>query len=195
MKVRFVIGVVVISSFLAFAGVRTALAQWAALSSGYAVTTDSHGGIVYLDTDVTGWAGTTDPLVEKVHILWLKPDGTTFWDEWFEPLTDAYVTPAVPLGVPTEISDWAEKYQGISVRYAYDTIHIPLDPTLVGDWTFKAIFWDLTPPPQGENHEFFKVKATSFEVVPEVPFGTIAIILGWFGVFGIFALRRKHIPA
>jgi hypothetical protein len=162
-------------------------AQWSALSSGYAVTTDYHGVDVPPGTEVTAWAGTTNGAIEKARFRWLDPDGNVEWDVWidvFGPIT----TPDVPLDVPQEIIDWANENPGIDVWYAQNAQ--TLDE--IGDWGVQVIFYDSEGTGHGPFEDKVGIRATSFNVIPEAPFGTIAILLGMLGALGVFALKKKH---
>ena len=137
---------------------------------------------------MTATAGTTDSEVKKVEFRWLDPDGNLVWDvnvTVFGP----YTTPDVPdnITLPPEIIEWAEENQGIDIWYAQNT----QIPDVLGDWGVQAIFHD-SGKIQGKNSDIVAIRATSFNVVPEVPFGTIVILLSMFGALGVFAIKRKH---
>jgi hypothetical protein len=81
------------------------LAQWAAISSRYAVTTNWHGKDVPLSSTVTATAGTTDSNVKTVEFVWKDPTEDVVWDVAVSidgPLT----SPNVPDGATPEIIDW-----------------------------------------------------------------------------------------
>jgi hypothetical protein len=190
MKLQYAVVSILLASLLLLAGINLADAQWNALGTGYAVTTNWHGEDVPIGMSVLAIAGTTDIQVEYVNITWLDPDGNPIWEDKVA-VFGPYETPDYPAGVPEEIIDWASDNPGINVWYANAT----RIPYALGDWGVQARFIDYTNPVRslrGRNTDIIKMRATSFNVVPEVPFGTIAILLGWFGVLGIFALRKKH---
>lgn len=201
MKLRFTLVAMLLASVLVCASINIAEAQWDALSSGYAVTTDQHGKIVPIGLPVTAIAGTNDSTVKTVEFVWHFPNGSVYVDPPPRiPVFGPYKTPNVPLGVPEEIVDWARLRDGsvdpghfpqVDVWYANNT----QIPNVIGDWGVQAIFHDGVASAhhiRGKNSDTVAIRATSFNVVPEVQFGTIAILLGWFGVLGIFALRKKH---
>ncbi len=162
-----------------------AQAQWNALNSGYAVTTNWHGKEAPIGESVTATAGTTDSHVKSIEFIWLRPDGSLARSVTFYTLrTDPYPPP----NVPKEVIDYKNS---TTVWYAQDIF----TPDKVGDWTVKAIFH--TEPkgsgnPRGQGSDKVMMRATSFFAVPEVPLGTLTIVLAMFGSLGIFALKRKR---
>lgn len=203
MKMRFIVLGLLLTSFLVFTSINMVQAQWDALSSGYAVTTDKHGQIVIIGESVTAWAGTTDDTIQIVEFVWHLPADPPYyeavkWDE-NETIFVSYLTPEAPADAPQEIKDWAALRDGsgqpghspqVTVYYAKND---PKFPDAIGDWGVQALFHNHHTTP-GHDTTKVMVRATSFEVVPEVPFGTIVILLSWCGILGFFALRRKHIP-
>jgi len=193
MKLRFVAAVILFVGLLIVVNANVAHAQWSAISSGYAVTTDWHGEDTPIGTPVTATAGTTDMSVDKVEFRWLDPDGDVETTQQVS-VIGPYKTPVVPDEVPQEIIDWANENPGINVFYAQDT----QTPNEVGDWAAQVHFIDTDENPKslrGRNSDIIAIRATSFNTVPEVPFGTIAILLSMLGALGTFAIRRKGSPA
>lgn len=191
MKLRFAVAAILLAGLLVFASTNIAQAQWPAISSGYAVTTNWHGQDVPLGEDVFAVAGTTDIEVQKVEFIWLDPGGMVRNQNTVD-VFGPYTTPSVPAGVPQEISDWAYENPGVTIWYANDTY---TDPDIIGDWAVKAHFHDPTDPVKslkGKNSDTIAIRATSFNVIPEVPFGTITILLSMFGTLGAFILKRKR---
>lgn len=185
MKLRFAIVVMVFAGLLLSANTNIVQAGWPAISSGYAVTTNWHGIDVPIGELVTAWAGTTDGTVHTVEFVWKDPDDNVAWTDTisvFGPIT----TPNVPNNVPPEIENWGNTNPGTPIWYANCT-HNPSEwtETVVGDWTVKAKFRNTVEIP-GQNYTSFK--ATSFFVIPEVSFGTIAILLS---MFGALAIKKK----
>lgn len=188
MKLRLSIAVVLFASLLVFANTNICQAQWSAINSGYAVTTNWHGQDVPLGESVTAWAGTTHSEVQKVQFRWIAPDEeTVVWDPWIE-VFGPYTTPAVPDGVPQEIIDWAEDHLGVDILYAQNT----QTPDLLGDWGVQALFHAGSGKIKGEDSTIVAIRASSMNTVPEVPFGTIAISLSMFVILGVFAIKRKR---
>jgi len=200
MKTPYVVLAVLLTSLLLLAGVNLADAQWEALSSGFAVTTNYHGIDVPLGQPVTataGWAPSLAPellrdiVVHTVEFVWHYPDGTVAFSETVDISEESITTPDVPPGlIPPEISDWATKYPGVKYWYAQSS----QIPTVPGDWGVQAIFHD-TIRICGKNSDTVRIRSTSFNMVPEVPIGTVAILLSWIGVLGIFVVRKKHLLA
>lgn len=158
----------------------TTEADWGqtAINSGYGVTTNYHGLEVLVGTEVTAYAGTTDPAFQEgedchVKFRWLYPNGSEFIV-----VTGTYLGDEV----------WGDL-----------TIHVFSDtqtPNAVGDWGVQAVFYDAAGKGLGPipDQPFpTKIRAQSFFSVPEVPIGTIAVVVAMFGALGFFALRRKHV--
>jgi hypothetical protein len=197
MKHRFTVAAILLAFLLVIGSANIAQAQWDALSSGYAVTTNWHGEDVPIGQSITAWAGTTDSLADGVEFRWLDPSGNLAVIPAPRVLVSVlgpYVTPSVPSGAPQEIVDWAIKYPGQTVWYATNT-QGPDVLNILGDWGVQANFYDSDNPVKtlrGRNSDIIKIRATSFNVVPEVPFGTIVILLSMFGALGVFATKKKH---
>ena len=178
MKLRVISIVVLVAMLVVFVPVVrpiTTEADWGrtAINSGYGVTTNYHGVEVPLGTEVTAYAGTTDDSIKEVKFRWLKPDGSEF-----DVVTGTYLGDEV----------WGDL-----------TIHVFSDtqtPNEVGDWGVQAVFYDAAGNGRGPipDQPFpTKIRAQSFFAVPEVPIGTIAVVVAMFGALGFFALRRKHV--
>jgi len=201
MKPRYIVAVLLLTTLFLLTGVNLADAQWDALGSGFAVTTNFHGKDVLPGQSVTataGWAPALAPEkirdieVKTVEFVWHFPNGTVAYTDIVEISPDSITTPdeVPPAPIPPEISEWGEKYPGVEYWYAQST----RIPTVLGDWGVQAIFHN-TVRICGKNSDTIRVRATSFNVVPEVPFGTAVILLGWIGLLGVFAIRKKHLLA
>lgn len=195
MKLRFALPVILIATILFLANANIAQAQWNALSSGYAVTTDWHGTDMPIGEEVTAYAGTNDTEVEEVEFEWLDPVGNPFSrpEDLITSLQGPFSAPEeYPAGVPQEILDWAEDHPDVEIYLAVST---PFEPDVIGDWAVKALFLDHSEPVKnlrGRNTDIIACRATSFNVVSEVPFGTIVIFMSMLGTLGIFTLKRRN---
>lgn len=185
--------VALLASLLFLAAINLADAQWDALNSGYAVTTNYHGKDVSIGMPVTATAGTNDSVVKTVEFRWMFPNGSVYVNPRI-PVFGPYVTPIVPgnITLTPEITSWTSdpRNAGIPVWYAQNT----QIPNAIGDWGVQAIFHD-TGKVRGKNSDRIACRATSFNVVPEVPFGTVVILLSWIGLLGVLAIRKKHLIA
>lgn len=141
-----------------------------ALNSGYGVTTDWSGELVPAGSPINATAYTTDLSVTQVEFIWKDPDKNPVWD--------VNVT-VQPDGT----------YQSLQVLWANNTqtIYQPL-----GDWGIQALFYDEYGDIRGQDSGIVAIRATSFEAVPEVPFGTIATILAFFGALALYVTRWKR---
>jgi len=151
-------------------------AQWSALNSGYAVTTDYHGAEegVPLGTTVNATAGTKNFHIISVEFRWLPPP-----ESGEEPINHTV----------TEYSEETDPEFGhiLVFRDSYE-------PMIVGDWGVQAIFHNETGDKVGgPTGTFFKIKATSFFAVPEIPFGPLTVTLSTFAALTIFTLKRRKI--
>jgi len=160
------------------ASVDAAYAPLSTLGTGYAVTSDYHGIDVMIGSPVNATALTLDSTINRITFKWNAPNGTEgVWiDVWDLPLlTDGMGT-------------WNNGTMA-TIRYAY-SIH---NPDSVGDWGVKVLFQG----PNGKTKEGFdevvQIKATSFNAVPEVPFGTVAILMAMLGALGVFAIKKRRI--
>jgi len=191
MKLRFFvaavlfIGITIVAVNIVQAG---QVGGWSPIKeTGYAVTSSWFGMEVPLYANVVATAGTTDPDVVKVEFKWHAPNGTTIWDENVT-VSGPLITPEVPPDVPEEVVTWATDNLGVTYWYAQNT-H---SPTVLGDWGVQAIFHNATKP-KGNSEVNIVTRSTSINVIPEVPLGTIGIIIAMFGAFGLFQIRKRKI--
>ena len=183
---------ILLAAFIALAisalAVGTVFAQWPAITTGYAVTTNWHGTDVPGGQEVIVTAGTTDANVKTINFTWKTPGGVIVWSEII-PVSGPLVTPAVPGNVPQEVVDWANNNHGVTYWYAQSS-HTP---TEAGDWGVQARFLG-TVRVRGNSQVDFVVRATSFNLVPETPWGPIAISATLLGALGLFVFRKKLPP-
>jgi hypothetical protein len=160
--------------------------------TGYAVTSNYQGIDVLPGTAVVVTAGTTDLTVHNVTFIWHFPNGSVAFTDFVDVRTGHQLTtPDVPPNVPQGVINWANDphYQNVNYLYAQST-HVINGP--FGDWSVQAFFRDdVNIKGQGAT----AIRATSFNVIPEVPFGTLVIMLGMFGALSVFALKKKYITA
>lgn len=175
MKPRFPLTIILLVIVFALNIAAVQADPWSALGgSGYAVTTEPFPLEEVLPGEsVTAKAGTTDTNVAYVVFRWLAPDGTVISRD--------------PEDVQPVGSEWDSTYGWIFVaRSTYV-------PEIVGDWGVQVEFWGPGGKLKGTaNLEgIIKIRATSFFAIPEVPLGTVAIVLSMLGSLGVFALKRK----
>jgi hypothetical protein len=186
LKARFIVVFVsvILGSLILFSAV---YAQWTALGSGYAIASNVHGIDILPGTRVTVTAGTTDPDVVNVTFRWHRPpdgNGPVAWeDEVFPLLTSPYPPP----NVPQEVIDYENS---TTVWYAQDT----RVPDELGDWGVQAFFIGPDGKDRANLTDVIMIRATSFNSVPEIPFGTIAAAAAMFIAFGLFIIKKKRIP-
>lgn len=154
------------------------------LASGYRITTDHHGIDVIIGETVTAWTDTTDLTTCEVTFTWKWNDNetpkrttdVTEYITWYTGVDGWPEEPGVPHG--TEVRRFTNSYS----------------PDELGDWAVKATFLNSYGQTLASDNDSFPVKATSFHSIPEVPIGTIAIVLIMFGSLGLFAIRRRKTP-
>lgn len=152
-------------------------APWSTLGTGYAITSNYHGVDVPPGTNVTVTAGTLDPNVVNVTFRWHRPAGSIL-----PPIPD------VTKPVYTNTTKYTYKNgTQVLIRYANDT----KIPDEIGDWGVQAFFQDSTGKDRAGLEDVINIKATSFNSVPEVPFGTIAVFLAMLGALGILAIKKR----
>ena len=154
--------------------IASASAQWNALNSGYAVTTNYHGEDILPGTLVTATSGTTDPNVLNVTFVWIFPNETI-----------AIIDAEVPVWSNT--TKWPDE-TGNLIYYAQSSFM----PTTVGDWGVQAWFNGPGGNLHGLATDIIAIKATSFNVIPEIAIvgtagATIAMLLG----LGLFWNKKK----
>jgi hypothetical protein len=153
---------------------------WAAIeNSGYAITMydPPHGTGVFPVTDVTLRAGTTHYVDEDVHNVtfrWMPPAGSGLSEVLHE---------YIPLSAssPPEYTK-----NGDLIYDAFDSLTIEA----IGGWGVQAWFHDSRGNIRHRT-DIISIRAVSFNAVPEVPFGTIAILIAMFGALGILAISKK----
>jgi hypothetical protein len=162
--------------------------SWSPIKNpGYAIITNYFGKNVPLGTSVIATAGTTDLTVYKIEFKWHDASNNTIFDVYVNvlgPLT----TPTVPPNVPQQVINWANDNPGIQYLYAQNA----QIPSSVGDWGIQAFYYAPDGSIQGQGSDIVAIKATSFNVIPEIPIiGTagaaVAMLLG----LGFFMTKRR----
>lgn len=152
-------------------------APWSTLGTGYAITSNYHGVDVPPLTPVTVTAGTLDSNVVQVTFRWHRPpdgNGPVAWED------------VVPVWQNGTMGQWNNNSWAL-IWYAENT-HAPDE---LGDWGVQAFFQDSEGNDRAGLPRVVKIKATSFNSVPEVPLGTIVVSLAMLGALGIFAIKKK----
>lgn len=154
--------------------VNVAYAPWSTLGTGYAITSNVHGVDVIPGTLVTVTAGSLDPNVVQVTFRWHMPNET---------VTREVTVPVFTNGTTGQWNDGSTAL----VRFAVDSFRA----TVLGDWGVQAFFQGSLGSERAELEHVVRIRATSLNVIPEVPFGTLTILVGMFGALGFFALKGK----
>jgi len=139
------------------------------LASGYAVTSNYHGKDVPPGANVVVTAMTTDSRVDKVTFIWKNPAGQVAFTE---------TKPVYTNGT---------KFNNKLIRYATSTY----SPNTLGDWGVQAKFLDVHHLCRCTCTARLATRATSFNVIPEVPIigtagASIAMLLGF-----TYKIKRK----
>ncbi len=169
-KIAILLGVMLlVSSSLMMLANATVTPNEGSLNSGYAVTNNYHGIDVSIGTPVIVTAMSTNHDVDYVKFIWMNAAGQVKYEEKVNVFTNGTT------------------YNGKLVRYAIST-HTP---DSMGDWGVQAKFYDRS------GLLFFwqcdtklATRATSFNVVPEVPLlGTAGIAAAM--VLGLTVYKKK----
>jgi len=158
-----------------FASISVVYAPWQTLGTGYAITTDYHGVDVLPGTPVTATAGTLDPRIVNVIFRWHMPNDTVRWE----------VTK--PVWTNGTQGQWNNGTWAV-IRYANDTQILDV----LGDWGVQVFFQGPGGTEKANLTDVIKIRAESFNVIPEVPLGTIAVTLSMLAALGIFTLKKKR---
>ena len=142
-----------------------------ALSSGYAITRWPTGsGDVFVGTNVSVRAVTTNLTATHVRFRWIRPNGS------------------IAKNVVLPLNDEGNNYDGALVIEAWDWFIIDAPDIGETSWGVQAIFLYSGTNPRGPTNEpFIKIKAISYHAaIPEVPYGVITSLVIMFGALGIF---------
>ena len=161
---------------------------WSAITTGYAVTSNYQGKDVPPGQTVVVTAGTTDLSITNIVFRWHDPDNNTVWQDNVT-VTGPLTAPNVPSNVPQEVKEWANNNIGTEYLYAQSS-HAP---TTIGDWGVQVFFIGEDGTTKAGIDNVIKIRATSFNVIPDVPVlgtagATIAMALG----LGLYLKRRKQ---
>jgi hypothetical protein len=141
------------------------------LESGYGVTSNYHGIDVPMGAQVTVTAMTTDPDVDIVKFIWKNPAGQIVHTE---------IKKVYSNGTTFD-------FNGKLIYYANSTF----TPDAIGDWGVQVKFLDVHHFCRWIWVEKVARRATSFNVIPEVPIigtagASIAMLLGF-----TYKIKRK----
>jgi len=163
--------------------VNIAYAPWSTLGTGYAITSNYHGVDVLPGTPITITAGTLDPNVVQITFRWHRPpDGNG--DVAREVTVPVVASPYPPPDTPQEVIDYANS---TTIWYAQDT----WAPDETGDWGVQAFFRDSTGKDKAGLESVISIKATSFNIIPEIPLGTIAATATMILALAFFMVKKK----
>lgn len=169
MRKNLLLAVLVIALASSFVAMVSADNPNGSLESGYGVTSNYHGIDVPSGVPVTVTAMTTDPSVDVVKFIWKNPAGQIIHTE---------VKKASANGTT---------YDDKLVYYASSTF----TPTSMGDWGVQAKFLDIHRICRWIWIEKVARRATSFNVIPEIPIiGTAGAGLAMFAGF-TYKIKRK----
>lgn len=160
--------------------VSSAYAPWSTLGAGYAVTSDHHGIIVSLGTPVTVTAGTLDSRVSQVTFRWHSPpdgNGPVAWED------------AVAVWQNGTTGQWNNGTTAL-IWYANNT-HPPNE---LGDWGVQVFFQDSEGREKSGVENVIKIKATSFNAIPEIPLGTIGAVGAMIFALAFFVVKKGVRP-
>ena len=156
---------------------------WSAIVSGYAVTTNHHGEEVLIPP--------VPPLRARVGVL---------AENLYDPSSEAGVYEVrVDLRDPdgnvvdSDTVSWTQfsdaTYKGKPIKGAWTGDLVP-GVWVVGHYSVKAYFFDKYGKELAQMDDLTAMRATTVMVVPEVPIGTLTILLTMLASLAIFARKR-----
>jgi hypothetical protein len=144
------------------------------LSVGYAVVTNYDGQTVPLGANVIVTAMSTEERVDVVNFTWINPAGQTVFKESVAATSNGTTYP---------------EEDGTLIRYASSSYN----PEAQGEWMVIAEFFDRIDVCIKAYYPTLDMRATSFNVVPEVPLlGTAGVSAAMLLGLGIFKAKRKQ---
>ncbi len=152
----------------------TTIGSLNALGSGYGIGRWPYSsGDVPLGSSVQVRVATTDPNITHVVLLWKANDVTI------------YTTGKLPM------TDSGDTWGSLPIN---DTLNAQV-LSVAGDWGVQAYFYDNWDAPF-ENSKYstdkVAIRAISFHpnVIPEIPYGTIATLITMMGALYVFYIKR-----
>jgi len=153
---------------------------WSAIDSGYAITTNYFGQEVVppLDPPLEAKVGVLTELFNSLDVYEVRVDLRDPDDNVVDSATiaaAAFLDGTSPQGAP--------------IKYAWTG---PLEPAtwVVGDYSVKAYFFAEDGKELANTEDLTAMRATTVMVVPEVPIGTLTILLTMLASLAIFARKR-----
>jgi hypothetical protein len=149
-----------------------------ALGTGYAITRWPYSsGDVFIGDTVTVRACTTQPpypTATQVLFRWIRPDGTT-----------------IESG-PTSLSLSSDTWDGDPIYDAYDSQTLDQASTDSASWGVQALFIGADGKYINDiDYPIIKIRAISWHPVPEVPFGTVAVISTMIIAVGFYTIKKR----
>jgi len=184
--------ILLLLTFCLFLGlsIQISYAQWSAINSGYAVTTNWHGKEVPIGQSVTAWAGTINSLVYQVEFKWKNETGHVVYDVNVTNLV-SYITPNYPPDAPQEIIEWAtnSRNANITIFYANNT----QIPNSLGNWSVQVFFYGPGGHLMDQGTDIVAIRATSFNVIPDFPVvGTAGALVAMLLGLNLFMRRKRQ---
>lgn len=176
MRIRnsILLSVVVLLTVSSFVALASATDNEGSLKSGYAVTSNYHGVDVPSGTPVTVTAMTTDRRVDVVKFIWKNPADQVMFVEFKKVYSNG-----------TTFNDNGR----IKLVYFANSTYTP---DAMGDWGVQAKFLDVYGFCRCWCTKRVHRRATSFNVIPEVPvIGTMGASAAMFAGLG-YAIKRKR---
>jgi hypothetical protein len=161
------------SNLVLFANAKVTLNE-GDLSVGYAVVTNYGDETVPLGATVVVTAMSTDARVDIVNFTWINPAGQTVFKE--------------SVAAASNGSTYPEE-DGALIYYASSSY----SPEAQGEWTVIVAFFDKTDLCTHAFYPTLDMRATSFNVVPEIPLlGTAGVSAAMLLGLGLFKAKRKQ---
>mgnify|MGYP000061762861 CR=1 FL=1 len=191
MRLHFVT-VILLASLFFIIGVSMVFADgykgWSPIkTTGYGVISNYQGIDVPPGQEVVVTAGTKNLSITGIVFRWHDPDDNVVWEDYI-PVQGPLTTPDVPDNVHQEVIDWANDNPNVKYLYAQNT-HTP---DTIGDWGVQAFFIGDGGKTAAGVEDVIKIRATSFNVIPDLPVvGTAGAVTAMLLGFGLFLRKNK----
>jgi len=158
-----------------------ALGSLNALGSGYGIGRWPYNdGNVPINTEVAVRVATLNENITHVILVWKVDDSTV------------HTTGKIPITLSGDTWGTAPIYDNYDPVEGYSSYIL----NVAGDWGVQAYYYNDTNAPFDEyklTSGKIAIKAISFliNVIPEIPYGTIGILLTMLGAFFVFYIRSK----
>lgn len=157
-------------------------------TTGYAVISNYQGMDVPPGQTVWVTAGTTNLSITSIIFRWHDPNDNIVWEDSVA-VQGPITTPSVPDNVHPEVIDWANNNQGVAYLYAQSAHELDI----IGDWGVQAFFIGEGGKTVNGITNVIKIRATSFNVIPDFPVvGTAGALVTMLFGLSLFLHKKRR---